>query len=202
MRARGFAMLCLVSLMGAVPVLAQNQKVDGTPPGEAEMMAAMMKASQPGQEHKNLARMAGDWDYTSKMWMAPGQAPDESKGTMHGEMVMGGRYVQHHWKGSFSGMPFEGMGTEGYDNTTKKFISTWIDNMGTGMMMSTGTCDSAGKVCTMTGDMADPMSGQTVTTKGVITWIDNDHFRNEMFMKDPSGGEMKMMEINASRKKK
>jgi hypothetical protein len=206
MKARGTAMLCLFALLGLVgivaPVAAQNQKVDGTPPGEADMMATMMKAAAPGEQHKHLARMAGDWEYTSKMWMAPGQPPEESKGTMHGEMVMGGRYVQHHWKGSFSGMPFEGMGTEGYDNMSKKFISSWIDNMGTGMMMSTGTCDDAGKVCTMTGDMPDPMSGQTVSTKGVITWIDNDHFKNEMFMKDPaSGNEMKTMEIVASRKK-
>jgi Protein of unknown function (DUF1579) len=201
MKARRIAMLCLLGVFGAIGVVAQNQKVDGTPPGEAEMMAAMAKAAAPGENHKHIGRMAGDWEYTSKMWMAPGQPPEESKGTMHGEMVMGGRYIQHHWKGSFSGMPFEGLGTEGYDNMTKKFVSSWIDNMGTGIMMSTGSCDAAGKVCTMTGDMLDPMSGQTVTTKGVITWIDNDHFKNEMFMKDPSGNEMKMMEINATRKK-
>lgn len=202
MKARGIAMLCLISLAGVSPVLAQNQKVDGTPPGEAESMAAMMKAAQPGEEHKHLGRMAGDWEYTSKMWMAPGQAPDESKGTMHGEMLMGGRYVQHHWQGIMAGMPFEGMGTEGYDNMTKKFVSTWIDNMGTGVMMSSGTCDATGKVCTMTGDMPDPMSGKTLTSKMVVTWTDNDHFKNEMFMKDPSGAETKMMEISASRKKK
>ena len=203
MKARRIAMLCLFALSGVVaPVLAQNQKVDGAPPSEAEMMAAMMKAGQPGENHKHLARMAGDWEYTSKMWMAPGQPPEESKGTMHGETVMGGRYVQHHWKGSFSGMQFEGLGTEGYDNMSKKFVSSWIDNMGTAILISTGTCDAAGKVCTLTGDMPDPMSGQTVSVKSVITWADNDHFKNEMFMKDPaSGGEMKTMEINAARKK-
>lgn len=202
MKARGIAMLCLLTLVGVVaPVLAQNEKAEGKPPGEAEMMAAMMKAAQPGEQHKHLARMAGDWEYTSKMWMAPGQPPEESKGTMHGEAVMGGRYVQHHWKGSMAGMPFEGLGTEGYDNTTKQFISSWIDNMGTGIMFSKGSCDAAGKVCTMTGDMPDPMGGGNMSTKMVITWSDNDHFKNEMFMKDPSGGEMKMMEISASRKK-
>jgi hypothetical protein len=200
MKVRGIAILCLLAL--SAPVVAQDKKAEGSAPGEAEMMAAMMKAGQPGEQHKHLGRMAGDWEYTSKMWMAPGQPPEESKGTMHGEMLMGGRYVQHHWKGNMMGMPFEGMGTEGYDNTTKKFISNWIDNMGTGMMTSTGTCDEAGKVCTLTGDMADPMSGQTMTTKEVITWTDNDHFKNEMYGKDPaSGNEMKMMEISASRKK-
>ena len=202
MKARAIAMLCLSTLLGVSGAMAQDKKAEGAAPGEAEMMDAMMKAAQPGEQHKHLARMAGDWEYTSKMWMAPGQPPEESKGTMHGETVMGGRYVQHHWKGNMAGMPFEGMGTEGYDNATKQYISSWIDNMGTGIMFSKGSCDAAGKVCTMTGDMPDPMGGPNMTTKMVLTWADNDHFKNEMFMKDPSGGEVQMMEITASRKKK
>ncbi len=201
MKARGIAMLCLFTLVGAVaPVLAQEQKSQKDQ-DEAAVMDAMMQASKPGEQHKHLARMVGDWEYTSKMWMGPGQPPEESKGTMHGETVMGGRYIQHHWKGNMMGMPFEGLGTEGYDNATKQFVSSWIDNLGTGIAYSKGSCDDAGKVCTMAGDMPDPMGGGTVTTKMVVTWTDNDHFKNEMFMKDPSGAEMKMMEISASRKK-
>jgi hypothetical protein len=200
MRARAIAMLCLSALLGVSGARAQGEK--GAAPAPPDM-DAMMKAAQPGEQHKHLARMAGDWEYTSKMWMAPGQPPEESKGTMHGETMMGGRYVQHHWKGNMMGMQFEGLGTEAYDNVTKQFTSSWIDNMGTGIMMSKGSCDAEGKVCTMTGDMPDPMgSGASVTTKMVLTWADNDHFKNEMYMKDPgSGAEMKMMEISASRKK-
>jgi hypothetical protein len=35
-------------------------------------------------------------------------------------------------------MPFEGISTLGYDNAKKTFFSTWIDNMGTGMMVMEG----------------------------------------------------------------
>jgi hypothetical protein len=197
-KVRGIAMLCL--LMVVAPVMAQDKKAESKGPSEADM-AAMMAAAQPGENHKHLSQMAGDWEVITKAWMAPGQPPMESTGTMHAEMMMGGRYVQHHWKGSFGNMPFEGQGTEAYDNMTKKFVSSWIDNMGTGIMMSTGTCDEAGKVCTQVGDTMDPMSGQSMTMKSVITWADNNHFKNEMFVKDAAGNEMKMMEITASRKK-
>ncbi|MES1211819.1 MAG: DUF1579 domain-containing protein [Acidobacteriota bacterium] len=201
MKIRGLAFLLLLTAVSPLsPVMAQDQKANGTP-GEAEMTAAMMKAAQPGEQHKHLARYVGDWEYTSKMWMMPGQPAAESKGTMHGESMMDGRYVQHHWKGTFSGMPFEGLGTEAYDNTSKEYLSTWIDNVGTGIMMSTGSCDAAGKVCTQSNEMVDPMSGQKMTMRSVITWADNDHFKNEMFAKDPSGNEMKTMEITAWRKK-
>ena len=35
-------------------------------------------------------------------------------------------------------MTFKGTGIEGYDNGKKKFVGTWMDNMGTGIMMSEG----------------------------------------------------------------
>ena len=79
----------------------------------------------PGEQHKQLARMSGDWTFTQKFWMAPGQPPGESSGTMHADVLLGGRYVEHSWHGSFMGMPFEGRGTEAYDNVGKQYVSSW-----------------------------------------------------------------------------
>jgi hypothetical protein len=202
------AALSLLALLLAlaVPVLAQDQpaqdKPQENPPamGSPEMEAAMMQAMTPGEPQKRLARLAGDWTFTNKAWMAPGAPPMESTGTMHGELLLGGRYVEHTWKGNFMGMPFEGRGTDGYDNVAKQYVASWIDNMGTGIMYSTGTCDDAGKVCTYTGDVWDPTTGKKSTMKSVITWVDDNTFTNEMYGNDPTGKEMKMMEITAKRK--
>ncbi len=169
-------------------------------PSQAEM-EAMMKAMTPGEEHKQLARMAGDWEYTSKMWMAPGAPPSESGGTVHAETILGGRYVQSHWKGSMMGMPFEGHGTDAYDNLGKKYVSSWVDNMSTGILYSTGTCEQGGKVCRQAGNMIDPMTGKDTVWKSVTTWSDDNNFKLEMFGNDPSGKEMKMFEMTAKRKK-
>ena len=185
----------------AVPVLAQDKPKENAPAmGGPEMEAAMMKAMTPGEPQKRLARLAGDWTYTIKAWMAPGQPPAESTGAMHGEVLLGGRYVEHHWMGNFMGMSFEGRGTDGYDNVGKMYVASWIDNMGTGIMYSTGTCDDTGKTCTYNGDMWDPTTGKKATMKSVITWMDDNTFTNEMYGNDPSGKEMKMMEIMAKRK--
>ncbi len=70
------AALCLLAL----PALAQDKPKEpaaadhGMAMGAAEM-EAMKKAMSPGEPHKRLARMVGDWTYTNKMWMAPGQPP-------------------------------------------------------------------------------------------------------------------------------
>ena len=201
------AALSLLALLLAlaVPMLAQDQPAQDKPKENAPAMGgpemeAMMKAMTPGEPQKHLARLAGDWTFTNKAWMAPGAPPMESAGTMHGEMLLGGRYVEHTWKGNFGGMPFEGRGTDGYDNVGKMYVASWIDNMGTGIMHSTGTCDDAGKVCTYTGDVWDPMTNKKSTMKSVITWVDDNTFTNEMYGNDPSGKEMKMMEITAKRK--
>ena len=191
-RRRALLPLFVVSLVLAGVAAAQQ-------PSQAEM-EAMMKAMSPGEEHKLLARMAGDWVFTSKMWMAPGAPPSESGGTVHSEVILGGRYVQSVWKGNFMGMDFEGHGTEGYDNLAKKYVSSWVDNMGTGILHTTGTCEQGGKVCRQAGSMIDPMTGKDTPWKSTVTWTDNNSFTLEMFGNDPTGKEMKMMEFTVKRK--
>lgn len=192
-----FAVLFLLALCTlGVPAAAQEQK-----PGDMgmtpEQMQAMMAAMSLGEQHKQMAKMVGDWTFTNKFSM-PGAPPMESTGTMHAVALMGGRYVEHTWKGDMMGMPFEGRATDAYDNVAKHYVSTWIDNMGTGIMVQTGTCDA--KTCTFTGDTWDPMTGKKSTMKSVITWVDDNTFKNEMYGPDSSGKETKMMEITAKRK--
>lgn len=201
MKARSLAVSLSLLALAALPLLAQDKPKEPAAPamGGAEM-EAMMKAMTPGEQQKKLARLVGDWTFTSKAWMAPGQPPVESGGTMHAESLLGGRYVQHVWKGDMMGMPFEGHGTDAYDNVGKMYVSSWVDNMGTGILYMTGSCDEAVKSCTYKGDMWDPMSGKKGSMKQVITWLDDNSFKNEMYGNDPSGMEMKMMEIVAKRK--
>jgi hypothetical protein len=190
--------LCLIVL--GRPLLAQeNPKAPSAPAMTPGQMDAMMKAISPGEPHKLLARMVGKWSFTSKAWMAPGEPPAESSGTMQAELLLGGRYVEHLWKGNLMGMPFEGRGTDGYDNVAKQYVSSWVDNMGTGIMYQTGTCEATHRTCTYTGDVSDPVSGRKMAVRSVITWLDDNTFRNEMFGNDPSGKEVKMMEITAKR---
>ena len=119
-------------------------------------MKQMVEMSKLNENHKMLADMDGNWNYAIKMWMNPdpNAKPQESKGTATRKSVMGGRYVvmdvtgkmqMPDQTGKMKDMQFKGMGVEGYDNVKKKFVSSWIDNMGTGIQYSDGTYDPASK---------------------------------------------------------
>ncbi len=193
------SVLALAALALALPARAEDKPAAAPQMSDADMQA-MMKSMMPGPQHQHLARMAGDWTFTNNLWMAPGQPPTTSEGTMHAEMMLGGRYLEEHWMGTMMGQPFEGRGTDAYDNVTQRYEGSWIDNMGTGIMTSSGTCDDTGKVCNFTAEASDPAKGGKTTVREVLTWVDDNTFSFAMYGAGPDGKDMKMMEIVAKRK--
>ena len=148
----------------------------------------------PGDMHKNLALSAGNWKAEITIWMAPGSQPTTSMATAKGEMTMGGRYLQSTYTGEFMGMPFEGTSTTAYDNGKKMFVSTWIDNMGTGVMITEGKWNPAKKAIEMKGKQTDPMTGKDVKVRETFTFNDDGTQLLEMWM-EHKGKEFKGMEI-------
>jgi hypothetical protein len=179
-------------------------------PSEAEMMKQMMELSKMNENHKLLSSLDGNWTYTIKMWMNPdpNAKPQESKGTATRKSVMGGRYVMMDVSGKFQ-MPgedgkmkevqFKGMGLEGYDNVKKKFVGSWIDNMGTGIMFSEGDYDAATKTFTYTSEM-EPMPGMKSQVREVLKMTDTNHMMLEWY-ENQGGQEKKTMEIAYTRKR-
>jgi len=165
--------------------------------GEAE--ERMMKLTSPGEHHVNLSKMAGEFTYTSKMWMEPGGEAMESSGEKTAEMVMGGRYLKEFVTGNVMGMPFEGMAITGYDNASEEFIFTWIDNFGTGILSGTGRWDEH-KGYVFEGDTFDINRGEMVHWEQVVKVVTDDKHKLEWFMPGPDGTPYKMMEIVYLRK--
>jgi len=179
-------------------------------PNQAEMMKQMMELSKLNENHKLLAGLDGTWSYTVKMWMNPdpNAKPQESKGTAVRKSMMDGRFFVMDVTGKMDmpgpdgkkkEMTFKGMGIEGYDNVKKKFVGTWVDNMGTGIMMSEGTYDPATTTFTYTGEY-EAIPGMKQKIREVMKIADKDHMSFEWY-EDRGGKEAKTMEISYTRKK-
>lgn len=168
----------------------------------ATIMKNWIAYMTPGPEHKMLKSWDGKWVAEIKLWQKPGDKPELSKGSVTYRMVLGDRYQQATYTSVMMGNPVEGMGTLAFDNLKKVFISTYIDNVGTGLMKMEGTWDEAAKSMTLKGNCVDPASGlakETEITQVFKVINKNTHFV-EMFGPDADGKPFKMMEINYRRK--
>lgn len=167
-----------------------------------DMQAAMelyTKLATPGAPHKLLANMEGTWNTKSKCWMEPDKPAMESTGTSEQKMLLGGRFLQQEFTGDMMGSPFNGIGFTGYDNHTKKYVSTWMDSMGTGIMFFEGTASADGKTVTQEGSYDDPVRGP-MTWRAVTKYVDDNTMLFEMYSTVKGGKEEKMMEITYTRK--
>ena len=191
------ALALLVAALLLVPAsTAAEEKKAAAPSAEDQaMMEAYMKAATPGPAHQEMAKMSGSWKMEVTSWMAPGAPPQTSPGTATFTMIMGGRYLQQTVKSEFGGMPFEGLGIEGYDNATGEHFGTWFDSMGTGVMVSRGKCEVGATTCTYTASMVDPVTKKKTEIREVMTMQGPDKFTFAMYGPDKGGKEYKMMEI-------
>ena len=197
--------------MSSPAVVTSPVAAPGGSPNEAEMMKQMIELSKLNENHKLLTSLNGTWNYTVKMWMSgdPSTKPEESKGTAVRKSAMDGRFVSLDVTGKMK-MPgpdgkmkdftFRGMGIEGYDNVKKKFVGSWMDNMGTGIMMSEGDYDPATKTFTYTGEY-EAIPGMKQQIREVVKVTDKDHMTFEWY-ENRGGKEAKTMEINYTRSAK
>jgi hypothetical protein len=192
------------------PSVTSPVAAPGSEPNEAQMMNPMMELSKMNENHKLLASLDGTWNYTIKMWMNPdpNAQPQESKGTAVRKSIMGGRYFVMDVTGKMQ-MPgpdgkmkdvtFKGMGLEGYDNVKKKFVESWVDNMGTGIESAEGTYDPGTRTFNYTAEI-EPVPGMKQQVREVIKIADKDHMSLEWY-ENHGDHERKTMEVNYTRKK-
>lgn len=198
MNLRTIVSCCICVLLAFSFAMAQEKKPEGQPDMQA-MMEMYTKLATPGAPHKQLEGAVGSWTTQSKSWMDPSQPPMESSGSCEQKMVLGGRFLQQECTGSLMGNPYTGIGVTGYDNHTKKYVSTWMDSMGTGLYFFEGTGSPDGKTVNMTGSYDDPIEGP-MKYRTVTKFMDNNTHVFEMYGTGKSGKEAKLFEITYTRK--
>ena len=179
--------------------MARKQKREGKMDMDA-MMKVYQKLATPGAPHKRLASLAGSWTTKTRAWMEPDKPPMEGTGICEQKMLLDGRYLQQEYTGEMMGSMFTGINVIGYDNYTKKYVSTWIDSMSTGIYCFEGTASANGKTITQKTSYNDPVRGPMVW-RSVVRIVDSNTLKYEMYLTPKRGKEEKMMELTVSRKK-
>ncbi len=197
-----------LALGGTLLVHSVSAQEKGASTDQAEMMAKMAELGKPGANHKLFADLVGSWDCKITFWMEPGTPPNVSSGTAVRKPILDGRYFVMDTvakmdmpgpDGQMHPVEYKGMQIDGYDNMKGKFFATWMDSMGTGLLMSEGSYDPASKTFTYHSE-EEMVPGKKTPVRGTVKVIDKDHHVFEWY-EEQGGKERKAMEITYTRQK-
>ena len=198
MRMVALAVTTLCVVLTVSTALAKDKKEE-RPMDPQAMMDVWKKMATPGEPHKLFATLAGSWTTQTKEWMEPGKPPTESTGTAEMKMLLDGRFLYQEYNAQMMGQPFSGIGIDAYDNIRKRYVTAWMDTMGTGIFMMEGTSSADGKTITLRGSHPEPGGGK-MTHRAVWKIVDSNSQQFDMYGAHHGGKEMKMLEITYSRK--
>ena len=161
---------------------------------------AYMEFMTPGAMHKWIAKWNGNWNVEMTSFMDPAN-PQKSNGTGVYSSIMNGLYQVGDFTSTMMGMPFQGHSITGYDNAKKLFVSTWVDNFGSGIIYMTGTYDEATKTLNLKGNQTDPLTGKDAYIREEMKIVNDDTYNLLMYGPGPDGKEMLFMSGVFKRKK-
>ena len=155
---------------------------------------------KPTAHHLAMKDQAGTWTAVAKMYMEPGKPPMVSKGTETNTLVAGGLWLKSELRAEMMGQTFEGHGLFGYDTQVNAHVGAWVDNSGTWMAVTKGTCAKDCKEQTTFFEGYDE-AGKPAIYKEIQTQVDRDHRTMVMFTKAKDGSFVRTMEMEYTRAK-
>src|SRR5438105_15003552 len=114
----------------------------------------------PGDQHRWLEGLVGEWDYRLKLWLDPGETPSRSIGSAEAKWTMSERFLQIEFQGTLLDAGFSSLWTLGYDNAKRAYTSCYLDNRSTGFFLAEGNADADGETLRLFGAMHGWQAGQ------------------------------------------
>jgi hypothetical protein len=195
-----FRIVTATAVVLGLAVSAGAQEKAKKAPSATAIAAALENAMTPGDGQKKLGFMVGTFDAKIRTWATPSTPPAENSGVMVGNWVLGGRYIQMMLAGTVTGEPFSGIGYAGFDNTTKKYVATFMDSGSTGMEWYTGGFDATGSRATLKATMANPVTGKPTPLEMRLTLDVAGNHVTELWGDGLGNTMFKMMEITYTKR--
>eukprot|EP00051_Salpingoeca_urceolata_P003821 m.60891 g.60891 ORF g.60891 m.60891 type:complete len:192 (+) comp13150_c4_seq1:221-796(+) len=169
-------------------------------PTEEKQIAEWEKVALPAEHHFKLEPMVGIWDAHLDMYNEEGKVTMTMEGTMVQKWMFDGRYLRGTWTQKDGQHPFEGELTLTFNNIRKRYESTWVDTMGTGLHLnaSEGVPPAAEPFAIeYVGEKHEP-DGKVKATKSVYTFVTKDH-HTDKFYRVENGKSILEMSIDYNR---
>ena len=155
--------------------------------------------SEPTVHHDVLDNLWGKWQYAVTI---DGDVANEPL-ILDADYrwALGGRFLVGRYDGYVDGGLFQAREILGYDSFRGEYRSVWVDNNTTAFTLSTGAYDARTKTLTFKGVQDNVEKNlRDEPFRFVYRFIDDDHFRIEIWRPDPAGKMVKGTTVNATRK--
>jgi len=96
-------------IVGNSSAIAQDHNHEHQDKEMSPQVKAMMDAGTPGEFHKQLENLIGEFDAVVKIWETPDSEPMKFTGTVKREWILGGRFIKEIVKAQGEMGPFEGL---------------------------------------------------------------------------------------------
>ena len=155
-----------------------------------------------GSPHHFLARLAGGWTGTSRLWLEPDTLTDESPVVGTIQLILDGRFALYLYQGSIQGEVQHGLFAFGYNTLLDRYEASWVDSWhnNTALMFCTGNLTGNGFF--VLGSYPDPNGGPDWGWRTEVELVDNDHLVITAYNIPPEGGEATATEARLTRVKK
>ena len=185
-------------LMAGLAVQARAQGANDEQ--EQQMMAEWIKLGSPSEHHQKLDPYVGSWDVKLTMWMSPDAPAQTTVGASEVAWILDGRFLHEDFACTMDlggqTHEFKGMGLLGYDNAEEEYVSMWVDNMNTMLMIfDDGEYDEQTRTLTLEGEYDDPVAGGETEMTSVSRVVSDDELHLELYSKPKDGEKYKCMEM-------
>lgn len=153
------AALC-AAVIGQVPsaALAQPAAAPATP------LPASVRLAMPGEAHRWMDPLVGQWNVEMRVFTGPGQPPITSKElTAKRELILGGRYLREELQGMFGGNPSNRVATLSFNNLEERWELSTIDTFEPGQMWYAGQTLGSARKFELHGESTEAGFGPTPT---------------------------------------
>ena len=190
----------------AAPTTA-NKLATAVADAPASTMPASARLALPGDNHRWLEPLVGQWQVEMRVFFAPGQAPLVSKElTATRSWILGGRYLREELSGVFAGNPSNRIATLGFNNLDERWELSTIDTFEPGMMAYASTSRGTASRFELRGESTEAGMGAVATGRKrdlrfEFEVVDGNKNMQKIYLKYPGQPEMLFVEQIFTRKR-
>ncbi|MEL1265343.1 DUF1579 domain-containing protein [Pseudoxanthomonas putridarboris] len=159
------------------------------------------EASLAEGRHRQLARMAGEWEGRFRLWFTPDELACEAaqRGTLRS--VLGGRFLLHEYESRFNDEPIEGIALYGFHLDDNEWQAAWAESFGTGTQLMSCVGPGDDPRLDVLGSYGDGQGGPRWGWRTRLEQPDDDTLVITMSNITPQGEEMLAVETRYTRSK-